>query len=205
MDDLQIFDCDQGEAEWFEARRGIPTASMFATVMAKGKGAADSKTRRTYMLKLIGENLTGEVQEGYSNGHMERGKIMEPDARNLYAMVSEVEPVAVGFMRRGQAGASPDSLIETNGLLEIKTKLPHLHLEVLLSGEMPPEHKAQVQGQLWISGRDYCDFVSYWPGLPIFIKRIEREQAYIDTLAQAVADFNGEMKALTEEILRRSP
>lgn len=198
--DLQIFDVDQGSPEWFAARAGIPTASEFATVMAKGRGGADSKTRRTYMLKLIGERMTGQPMESYTNGHMERGKVMEAEARDLYAMVRDVEPQRVGFMRRGDAGASPDSLLGADGLLEIKTKLPHLQLEVLLADRLPPEHAAQVQGQLWISGRSWVDFVSYWPGLPLFVTRVQRDETYIATIKAEVEEFNAEMAALLEKI-----
>src|SRR5262245_45539790 len=101
--DLQIFNCIQGTPEWFECRMGIPTASKFDTVMAKGRGGGESKTRWTYMLKLIGERLTGEPKYDYSNDHMERGKVMEDEARDLYSMLEEVEPTRIGFMRRGDA------------------------------------------------------------------------------------------------------
>ncbi len=192
MNELLIFDCEQGTPEWLECRRGIVTASRFADVLAKGQGI----TRRKYLYTLAGEVLTGEVAESYSNPHMERGHEMEADAVNLYAFERDVEPVACGFMRRGRAGCSPDRLIGDTGMLEAKSKLPHLQLEVLERGELPPEHKAQVQGQLWVSGREWCDFVSYWPRLPMFVKRVERDEKYIETLAQAVADFVGELDAL---------
>lgn len=198
--ELQIFDCEQGSEQWFAARCGIPTASQFATVLAKGCGGGESKTRRKYMLQLIGERLTGQAMESFSNEHTERGKMMEDEARNLYAMVCDVEPQRVGFLRRGNAGASPDSLISTDGLLEIKTKLPHLQLETILANRLPPEHVAQVQGELWISARQWCDFVSYWPGLPLFRVRIERDEAYIAALAVAVAEFLAEIAAVTDQI-----
>jgi hypothetical protein len=198
--ELQIFDCEQGSPEWYACRLGIPTASEFDTVQAKGKGGAESKTRRTYMLKLIGEQITGQPKYDYSNDHMERGKQMEAEARNLYAMVADVEPIKVGFMRRGDAGCSPDSLIGTNGISEIKTKLAHLQLEVLLSDRLPPEHVPQTQGQLWIAEREWCDFVSYWPGLPLFIKRVHRDEDYIRNLAAAVQAFNDEMQELTARV-----
>ena len=102
----------------------------------------------------------------------------------------------VGFIRNGEAGASPDSLLGANGLLEIKTKLPHLQLEVLLSDAMPTDHRAQVQGQLWIAEREWCDFVSYWPRLPLFVKRIHRDEAYIKTLQEGVAVFLAELHDL---------
>lgn len=192
MDGLQIFDCEQGSEDWFECRRGIVTASRFADVLAKGQGI----TRRKYLYTLAGEVLTGECAESYSNAHMERGHEMEADAVNLYAFERDIEPVTIGFMRRGRAGCSPDRLLGEVGMMEVKSKLPHLQLEVLERNDVPPEHKAQVQGELWVSGREWCDFVSYWPRLPLFVKRVERDEKYIATLAQAVADFVGELDAL---------
>lgn len=192
--ELQIFSCEQGTPEWYAARAGIPTASEFDTVMAKGKDGGKSKTRRTYMLKLIGERLTREPMWSYSNEHMERGKVMEAEARNLYCMVSDLEPVQVGFLRRGDAGCSPDSLVGNDGMLEIKTKLPHLQLDCILYDELPAEHRAQCQGQLWIAEREWVDFVSYWPGLPLFAKRVFRDDPYIARLAEAVRVFNSEME-----------
>lgn len=192
--ELLIFNCEQGTPEWYAARAGIPTASEFDTVMAKGKGGGESKTRRTYMLKLIGERLTREPMWSYSNEHMERGKVMESEARQLYSMVSDLEPVQVGFLRRGDAGCSPDSLVGNDGMLEIKTKLPHLQLDCILYDELPAEHRAQCQGQLWIAEREWVDFVSYWPGLPLFAKRVFRDEPYIERLAEAVRVFNAEME-----------
>jgi len=200
MDGLQIFDCEQGTPEWFNCRAGIPTASEFHTVLAKGKGGGESVTRRKYMLTLIGEVLTGKQVEVYSNAHMERGHTMEDEARSLYAMVTDCDPKRVGFMRRGDAGASPDSLVGDDGLLEIKTKLPHLQLECILSDCVPAEHTAQIQGQLWISGRRWVDFVSYWPGLPLFVKRVKRDEAYIARLKVEVHQFNAEMIEIIDRI-----
>jgi hypothetical protein len=191
---LQVFDCEQGTPEWFAARLGIPTASNFAAVMAKGEG----KTRRSYLLRLAGEAITGECAESFSTVHTERGHAMEAEARDLYAFAKDVEPQLVGFMRRGRAGASPDALVGDKGMLEIKTKLPHLQLDVLDRAKMPSEHVAQVQGQLWISGNEWCDFVSYWPKLPLFCIRVERDEKYIATLSQAVADFVGELDVYIE-------
>lgn len=197
---LEVFSVDQGSPEWLQCRLGIPTASKFATVMAKGRGGAESKTRRKYMLQLIGERLTGQPMESFSNDHTERGKAMEAEARDLYAMVRGVEPQQVGFMRRGNAGASPDSLVGADGLLEVKTKLPDIQIETLLANRLPPEHVAQVQGQLWISGREWCDFVSYWPGLPLFVTRVQRDEAYIATIKAEVDEFLAEMAAVTKQI-----
>ncbi len=199
---MQIINCDQGEPEWFAARMGIPTASMFATVMAKGKGGGESVTRKTYMLKLAGEILTGEPMDSYSNEHMERGKAWEDEARDLYCFMADCDVERVGFVREGDAGCSPDSLIGSDGGLEIKTALAHIQIERIQRNALPPEHKAQVQGNLWITGRAWWDFVSYSPKLPLFVTRVPREDGYIANLAGAVKDFNEELAATVEQVRR---
>ncbi len=197
---IEIFDCEQGSEEWFAARAGIPTASEFATVLAQGKKPGTSSIgRRKYMLQLIGEQLTGRIAEAYSNPHMERGKQLEPVARDLYALTSE--PLrTVGFLRNGRVGASPDSLVGKEGLLEIKTKLPHLQLELILDGVFPSEHYAQCQGLLWVSKRQWLDFLSYWPGLPLYRHRVERDEEYIERLAQGVEAFLKEMDQICGQL-----
>lgn len=193
---MQVFDFEQGEEEWFCARMGIPTASKFATVMAKGEG----KTRSEYMRKLAGEILTGEPQEAFSNGHTERGNAMEDEARQTYAFVESAEIMRVGFIRNGDKGASPDSLVGNNGGLEIKTALPHIQIDRLERDRLPPEHKAQVQGNLWLSEREWWDFVSYWPKLPILTVRVYRDEEYIKTMAAEIDRFNDELADLVERI-----
>ena len=197
---LDVLECEQGTEEWHRARMGIPTASEFSTVLAKGRNGGDSKTRKTYLYKLAGEILTGQPMEGYSNAHMERGHMMEPEARAAYSFIKDAEPVQVGFIRNGRAGASPDSLIGADGLLEIKTKLPHLMVEAIVRDDMPPEHKAQCQGQLWIAEREWIDIACYWPGMPIFIHREPRDEEYISDLAAAVDAFNEELDAIVERV-----
>jgi len=197
---MEIFQHEQGTEEWLRCRMGIPTASMFSTIMASGRGGGESKTRRTYMLKLVGERLTGELSENYSNAHMERGNAMEPEARSAYEFMHGVECAQVGFVKNHGAGASPDSLVSEDGLLEIKTKLPHLQLDVILSDAVPSEHYSQIQGQMWIAERQWCDFVSYWPKLPLFVKRVYLDEKYINTkLWPEVTRFNDELNNLMEK------
>lgn len=197
---IEVINCEQGTPEWFACRLGIPTASEFDSILANGRGGQPSKTRRTYMLKLIGERLTGEVAYNYQNEHMERGKEMEAEARDWYAFAANAEPQRVGFIRNGNVGCSPDSLIGDEGMLEIKTKLAHLQADVLLGKELPPEHKAQVQGQLWVAERQWVDFVSYWPKMPPFKVRVYRDEEYIAHLAKMVGIFESELVTLLQQI-----
>jgi len=194
---MQVFhDIQQGMPEWFACRAGIPTASKFSTVMAKGEG----KTRAEYMRKLAGELITGEPSEQFSNVHTDRGNAMEDEARETYAFINEADITRVGFIRNGSKGASPDSLVGVNGGLEIKTALPHIQIDRLERDRLPPEHKAQVQGNLWISEREWWDFVSYWPKLPVFQVRVYRDEEYIKTMSDEIDRFNDELAALVERI-----
>src|SRR4051812_13117021 len=199
---MQIIDCTQGGEDWFRARMGIPTSSEFSCVMrTKGRGEnGESKERATYLRKLAGELLTDEPMVSYSNPDMERGKIQEDEARDLYALMKGVDPERVGFIRNGDAGCSPDSLIDKNGGLEIKCALPHVQIERIEKDQLPPEHKAQVQGTLWLAEREYWDFASYCPRLPLFVIRIYRDEKYIADLAKAVDQFNEELAALVARI-----
>lgn len=194
---IEIFDdVEQGTAEWFAVRAGIPTASRFATVMAKGEG----KTRNEYMRKLAGEILTGAPMASYKNEQMERGNVMEDEARDFYAFAYNADIRRVGFIKNGQKGGSPDSLVGDNGGLEIKTAEAHIQIERLILNRLPPEHKAQVQGNLWVAEREWWDFVSYWPKLPLLRVRVYRDEEYIRQIADAVDMFNYELAAMVERI-----
>ncbi|WP_404927121.1 lambda exonuclease family protein [Mesorhizobium sp. ORM16] len=197
---ITIINCAQNTEEWHLARAGIPTASMFATVMASGRGGGDSKTRAKYMRQLAGEVITGKPMEGFTNAHMDRGHEMEPEARELYAFATDTLPEQVGFIRNGQKGCSPDSLVGTNGMLEIKTKLPDLVIECWERGDFPPEHKAQCQGALWVAEREWIDIVVYWPGMPVFIKRAFRDEGYIAEISNAVDQFNAELAGVVDRV-----
>lgn len=199
---IQIIDCEQSSPEWYRARMGIPTSSMFATVMAKGKSGGPSVTRKTYLYKLAGEIISGEPMENYSNGYMDRGKAMEDEARRAYAIIHDAEPVRVGFIRNGDKGCSPDSLIGDRGMLEIKTALPHIMVEHILADQFPPEHKAQCQGALWVAEREWIDISIYWPTMPPFVKRAHRDEGYIANLAGAVKAFNEELAEIVYRLRR---
>lgn len=193
-----ITNIEQGSEEWFRVRSGMPTASKFATVMAKGAKGAESKTRDEYMRKLVGEIITGEPAESYTNAAMERGHEMEGEARALYAYLRGVEPYQVAFIKNGPKGCSPDALIGDVGMAEIKSKAPHILISCYLRDDVPPEHKAQVQGSLWVAEREWLDFVAFYRGMPPFIYRVSRDETYISELAAEVDRFNDELTRMVE-------
>jgi hypothetical protein len=196
---LQIIDCEQNSEAWMRARCGLPTASAFSDILAKGEG----RTRRAYMMKLAGEIITGEPAESFASAHTERGHALEAEARDLYTFSTGHEPQIVGFITDGKKGCSPDSLIGDDGGLEIKTALPHILAEILLKNEVPTQHKAQIQGSMWVTGRAWWDVCIYWPKMPVFIRRVPREEGYIQTLATEVDRFRTELDQVVAEIRRR--
>ncbi|TQE98646.1 MAG: YqaJ viral recombinase family protein [Spiribacter salinus] len=201
-------DIEQGTEEWLRVRAGVPTASQFDNLLAGG----DGKVRKKYMLKLAGEILTGEPQENFSTRHTRRGHEQEPEARETYAFLHDVDVEQVGFIRNGDVGGSPDGLVGDNGGVEIKTKLPHLHLEVMLDGIAPegstrkyiPPHLPQIDGLIWIAEREWWDLVSYCRGLEPFITRVYRDEKRIKKIAQAVDQFNQELTDVLEKVRRGS-
>lgn len=206
---FEIIDCAQGGQEWFNLRMGIPTASNFQELLVtpRSKGEVFGKGAMTYMYKLAGERLMGEVQQNGSNIHMERGKENEPRARVAYYFATGRDVKQTGIIIKyndiGEAiaGYSPDGLVGNDGLIEIKDRLPHIQIETILKNETPRENMAQMQGGLWISEREWCDYVSYCPRLlKPFIKRVNRDEKMISLIAQKVDIFNNELFAMCEKL-----
>lgn len=197
---LEVFNCEQNSPEWHECRRGLPTASEFSTILAKGKSGGKSITRQKYLARLAGEIITGEPEETFTSAAMERGYSMEDEARRAYEFDREVSAGIVGFVRNGKKGASPDSFIGEDGLLEIKTKKPSVFIECLSRDDIPPEHKAQIHGQLWVCEREWCDLSIYWPKMPSLIYRVHRDEDYIKTIKEEVDRFNDELAELVRRI-----
>lgn len=188
----EIIECEQGSEQWFQVRLGTPSSSNFSAILAKGEG----KTRRAYMNRLAAEIITGEPGEQFTTPAMERGKVMEDDARNYYSFLHSANLERVGFVRNDIAGWSPDSLIGTDGALEIKTQRADLLIETILKNDFPSEHKAQCQGGLWVGEREWIDLCVFWPKMPPFIRRAYRDEPYIKNLAAEVATFKAQLDEL---------
>lgn len=202
MDPVIYDDVEQGSPEWFELRRGIPTASMFKVLMVKNEA---QKGRLTYMHKLAGERITETTATSFVNADMERGKEMEPLIRRHYSFVRDCDPHEVAFVRNGKFGASPDALIGDDGLLEIKSAEPHILIPMLLKAKQdpnyfPPEHKAQCQGSLMATGREWIDLVVYSHPKLLLITRATRDEDYIQELRDEVDLFDLELRRLVERL-----
>ena len=195
------FDCEQGTDEWLALRLGVVTASNFGRVLTRGQGV----TRKSYLMQLASEHLTQQPTKIVTSEAMRWGTENEAQARTAYEFHKGTEVCESGFFLLDcNAGCSPDGLIGTDGLLEIKCPNTATHLEAVLSRGMPSKYKAQVQGQLWVTGRSWCDFVSYDPRIrtaaDFFCIRVYRDEAYIEELEASIYSFNQELESVLERL-----
>lgn len=211
MSDLEIFeDFEQGSDEWFECRRGVPTASHFKDVLAKSD---ERYMRNRYRRRLAAERYSGEVLQHFRSADMDRGKVQEPLIRSAYAFMTGRELKQIAFARRGIAGCSPDSLIVgTKRGLEIKSANPDILFDHIDRDIFPGEHKAQCQGFLWVMEYEIVDIaIGYFPDpppprpYPLFIKTATRDEAYIAELAREVSKFDQEVGALVKRVEAYAP
>jgi putative phage-type endonuclease len=186
---------EQGTDAWKALRCGKITASRVADVIAKTK-TGYSASRENYMAQLVCERMTNSVAESFSNAAMAHGTEMEPIARAEYETRFDVMVDQVAFVDHPKiqmTGASPDGLIGSDGLIEIKAPQTNTHIETLLSQTVPGKYFTQMQWQMACTGRQWCDFVSFDPrmgdGLQLFVKRVPRDNAYIQMLEEEVKKF----------------
>jgi len=191
---LQIFnDIEQGTDEWHAARRGIITASVIGQLItAKTIKVAANDTSRALTTHLVAERITGYTEPTFVSADMERGNWDEPIARDLYSE-HYAPAVEVGFMVREidghRLGYSPDGLVGDDGLIEIKSRRQKKHLATILADEVPLENMAQIHCGLLVSGRLWCDYVSFCGGMPLYVKRVYIDARWFDAITEALAQF----------------
>jgi hypothetical protein len=190
---VNIYRCAQGSPEWHALHVGIPTSSSFDKII-QPKKLKPSASQDKYLDALIGEWLLGRRIETQESDWMQRGKELEPEAVAWYEMDRGVDAELVGFITRddGMVGSSPDRLIGTDGLLEVKNPMIETHLGYMRDpGLLRDEYVCQVQGQLLVSERAWCDLLSFSPrpDVPPVVLRVERDEKFLDALSKAVDAF----------------
>jgi hypothetical protein len=186
-------DLIQGSDEWHDQRRGMVTASVVDQLVTTKtiKPAANDQSRSLVAI-LVAERITGWTDPTYVGDDMLRGWEDEPRAVETYSEhYAPVRPT--GFMVRDdwgfRIGYSPDGLVGTDGLIEVKSRRPKKHLQTILSGEVPTENMAQLQCGLLVSGRQWIDYVSYCGGMPLYVKRVQPDQRWQEAIVAAVRAF----------------
>lgn len=196
---------EQGSDEWKAARLGHITASHMADVMSKGKEGKEATGRYKYKVKIVAERLTGVAGESFSNAAMEWGVENEKFACIAYEAARDVLVDKTGFWLHPEIdwlGVSPDRLVGDDGLLEVKCPNTTTHLDYIFDGKVPSDYMKQIQCQLWVTGRRWCDFISFDPRLPkrnqLLIIRVDRDEDMIAKMEAETKKFLSEVDALTE-------
>ena len=179
---------EQHSDEWYELRRGIPTASTIGRLVTSTLKLADNETSRGLALTLAAERITGHIEHVHPTWEMRRGTDEEPVARDVYA--DNFNPVVeVGFITRQYdgytIGFSPDGLVGDDGLIEIKSRSPRAQLATILADKVPAANMMQIQCGLMVTGRAWLDYVSFAGGLPLWVKRVHPDPATFAVLEQA--------------------
>jgi len=204
---MKILSMPQGSPEWLAARAGKVTASRISDVMAANTTAA----YKNYQAQIVAEILTGQPQEsGFTNAAMQWGTDKEPLARAEYEMfcawdVEEVGLVLHPTIERG--ASSPDGLVSSDGLVEIKCPNTTTHLQTLIDKKQPSKYEYQMLWNMACTGRKWCDFVSYDPRLPedlqLFVHRFDRDDKRIAEIEAAVTQFLSEVDEMIDNIRKK--
>jgi len=184
---MRICVYEQGTEGWLKDRLGCPSGSNFSKLITSaGKPSTQAEG---YINQMIAERLMGNTaNEVKQTEWMARGNELEPQARSFYEFATGNDVVEIGFCKHDvyECGVSPDGLVNDDGLLEIKCPAPSTHVGYLRGDKLPSTYKQQVMGQMWITEREWCDFVSYHPDMPVLITRVQRDDSYIMLLEAEV-------------------
>ena len=191
---------EQGSPEWFALRAGKVTASRVADILAKTK-TGPSASRQNYLIELALQRTTGIIQESYTNAAMEWGTQTEPQARVAYEVNTNNFVDQVAFIDHPNIawfGCSPDGLVSDRGLVEIKCPNSATHWEYFKAKKAPNKSVIQMQTQMAVTGRDWCDFVSFDPRMPersqLLIVRVDKDETFIKLMEDEVKQFLSEVE-----------
>ena len=201
---------EQGSGEWLKARIGCLTASRMADAMAFLKGGKESEARRKLKVELLAERLTEMTNDGFVNAAMKWGIETEQEAKDRYEEITGSIIHPCGFALHGDIeyfGASPDGLLSSDGLIEIKCPTSITHMQWLLDGVVPEQHKPQMMAQMIVTGRGWCEFMSYDPRFPdgkdCFIRRFEPTAGELNDVENGALTFLEELDKLAEQLIQK--
>lgn len=197
----EYHDLEQRSDEWLDLRCGMVTASIVKNLVTPKtiKPASNDDTRALVAL-IAAERITGFADPTYTTADMWRGIDSEPYAVAKYEEHYGVQVATCGFMVREwdyKIGYSPDGLVGVDGLIEVKSPRQKNHLTTVVSGEVPAEHMAQIQTGLLVSGRVWCDYISFHGGMHMWVKRVTADERWFEAILTAVDAFEVDVWALT--------
>lgn len=190
------YDIEQGTDEWFQLRCGVLTASEVKNILTPTFKKANNDKSKLFFCDLLAQRVTNYVEPQYINDDMLRGHQDEIYAKEIYS--EKYAPITeCGFITNEKwgftLGYSPDGLVGDEGLIEIKSRAQKYQLQTILNDEVPEEHIMQIQSGMLISGRDWCDYISYCGGMPMYVKRVYADIEMHKTILSAIKDFESNM------------
>ena len=201
---------EQRTDEWFTARLGKVTASRICDVMATIK-SGEAAARKNYRMELLCQRLTGKREDGFVSAPMQRGTDLEPIARSAYEIDKQVMVDECGLIDHptiAMFGASPDGLVNADGMLEIKSPNTAQHIDFLRTRKPDTKYIWQMTAQMACADRAWVDFVSFDDRLPESLQyatvRIERDQKREDEMLEAIRSFLAELDELENEMRKLS-
>lgn len=209
---ILIHDVKQGEDDWHALRLGIPTGSRFDEIVTPTGKLSES--RHKLMSDLLAERYIGQAIESFTSAAMERGGGLEGEAVAHYAAKRRMDPVKVGFVTNAAQtiGVSPDRFLGDDELLEVKCPKAENHMAYLMASidgvkrkSVAQKYRPQVQGQLWLTGRQRCVTLSYCPGFPPAVLVADRDDKYIELLATEVSLFSADLERIWLELCEAYP
>lgn len=192
-------DLIQGSEEWAAARCGLLCASQMKLILTPSLKAAANDKQRAHLFELAAQRITRHVEPAFVSDDMLRGQEDEIEARALYA--EKYAPVTeCGFVTNDAwgftLGCSPDGLVGSDGMIEIKSRRQRLQVQTIAAGEMPDDYLMQVQTALLVTEREWCDFVSYSGGLPMVTIRVFPDPVVQDAIIAAAKALEANVAAL---------
>lgn len=194
---MKIHNVEQGSPEWFTVRLGKLTGSDAQAIASNGKGL------ETLIFEKVAERMTGKMKPQYTNEDMTRGNELEALARNSYELESGLLVKRVGFIELDEfTGSSPDGLIGEDGMVEIKCKNDALFAKYMYERKIDSAHNWQIQMNLHISDREWCDYVIFNENFPktTIITRIQRNETEIAKLRAGISVGIAQIKNILSKI-----
>lgn len=200
-------DLIQNTDEWARARTGMITASCAKNIITPTGKTANNEGSRKYSYQLAVERMYGYQEDSFQSYDMERGHIEEIYAKELYSReFSQTKDCGFVINRElgFEFGFSPDALVGEDGLVEVKSRKEKLQIETIINNKMPSGYNLQIQAGLFVTGRKWCDFLSYSNGMPMYIERIYPDADLIEKIKQAAIEFDIKTKEVIDDFKEKT-
>jgi len=191
------WDLIQKSDEWFKLKTGVISASQTKLMLSKKLAVSNNDKSRAHVYEIAAQRAVNHIEETYQSWDMQRGNVEEIYAKDLYSK-HKAQVKDCGFITNDKLGfiigASPDGLVGEDGGIEVKSRCQKLQMQAIADDEIPELDMLQVQTNLFVSEREWWDYISYSNGMPMYIKRARPDMDYFTAIRKAFTDFDQDVK-----------